>query len=116
MPPLHRVTLSQGKNNNHASSLQASVSHNCHELILNERVTSVDHFQDVRHIIFKEIYPFSCEKFLPGDTCDITPENLDTDVDEFLQHFHWTDIASESICIIPSDLSTRLYFGFHCMI
>ncbi|RWS22592.1 NADPH-dependent diflavin oxidoreductase 1-like protein [Leptotrombidium deliense] len=53
-------------------------------VINNQRITSDDHFQDVRHIVL-EIDDEFCMKFSPGDVVCILPENLSEDVQSFFE-------------------------------
>ncbi len=61
-------------------------------LIRYQRVTSVDHFQDTRSVEFD----ISTEiNFDPGDVCMIQPQNLDENVDRFVQLFSHFDVDAE---------------------
>ncbi|RKP08332.1 hypothetical protein THASP1DRAFT_15816 [Thamnocephalis sphaerospora] len=51
-------------------------------LTRNERVTPHSHFQDVRLLEFQ----LDNRPFEPGDILDIMPENLESDVNDFLEH------------------------------
>jgi sulfite reductase alpha subunit-like flavoprotein len=62
----------------------------------NDRITALDHFQDVRHFIFE------CEDnlpYVPGDTVALFPRNEPADVDELLAHQGWTEIADFALTV-----------------
>ncbi|KAI9294511.1 riboflavin synthase domain-like protein [Neoconidiobolus thromboides FSU 785] len=52
-------------------------------VIKNERVTSKDHFQDSRHLIFESIEEVELD-YNMGDVALVKPENIDSEVDEFI--------------------------------
>lgn len=67
------------------------------EVLVNKRLTSKDHFQDVRQFIFTD-YDNSGSKpeYHPGDTVVIYPCNSDNDVDAFLQNQdQWLPVADQ---------------------
>lgn len=55
----------------------------CGKLLLNNRCTAADHFQDVREIAFTKPPTSS---FSPGDTCMIYPRNTVEDTQKMLDH------------------------------
>lgn len=64
------------------------------ELVRNERLTPVNHFQDVRH------YAFSTREhitYLPGDILTINPKNQPDDVDQLLTLLHWDHVADKKV-------------------
>ncbi|CAG8555508.1 7172_t:CDS:2 [Racocetra fulgida] len=70
-------------------------------LVNNKRVTSHDHFQDVRHI---ELDIGDTEhKYNPGDVAVIRPKNLPEDVDEFIKLMNLSDVADDTFILVPND-------------
>ncbi|KAK5782285.1 NAPDH-dependent diflavin reductase PWA37_005282 [Arxiozyma heterogenica] len=67
------------------------------EVLVNKRLTSKDHFQDVRQFIFTDCdNSGSKPEYYPGDTVVIYPCNSDNDVDAFLQNQdQWLPIADK---------------------
>jgi sulfite reductase alpha subunit-like flavoprotein len=61
-------------------------------------VTSEDHFQDTRSVEFDISTEISFE---PGDVCMIQPQNLEDNVERFVQLFSHFDVDAEF------DISTR---------
>lgn len=62
----------------------------------NERVTSADHFQDVRHVVIES----DNLKYCPGDTVALYPSNDDQSVDLLIQlQPHWVTIADKPLTI-----------------
>ncbi|KAJ1887146.1 NAPDH-dependent diflavin reductase [Kickxella alabastrina] len=57
-------------------------------LVLNERLTATDHFQDVRHLQFA---PQARLSWAPGDTCMLRPSNPSSAATAFLHTMHWAD-------------------------
>lgn len=63
----------------------------------NLRITSEDHFQDVRKFVFD---PSEDEAYFPGDSVGLYPHNSDEDVDAFLDaQPHWKPHADKNISI-----------------
>ena len=69
------------------------------ELELNQRVTPVDHWQDVRLLRFRADQDID---YLPGDTLEIKPENMASDIDTLIEHMQWQDIASKPLVLVPN--------------
>lgn len=68
------------------------------KLISNKRITSSDHFQDVRHLIFQcDSFP----KYSPGDVAVFKPINSDEAIQELLKVLGWSSIADIQYEIIP---------------
>lgn len=65
----------------------------------NTRITSQDHFQDVRHISLGLPMPVVWE---PGDTISISPKNFSDDVDQFISLQGWEAIADKHLLIRPA--------------
>lgn len=53
-------------------------------ILSNERVTSEDHFQDVRLMKFQIPEVLTSLKYSPGDICVVNPKNLQSNVEEFI--------------------------------
>ncbi|KAJ2537438.1 NAPDH-dependent diflavin reductase, partial [Coemansia sp. RSA 1933] len=71
-------------------------------LVLTERITTPDHFQDVRHLQFrtdKDVVSWN-----PGDCAVLRPSNTAQDVDAFLAAAHWTEQADSVVRLESSDL------------
>ena len=67
------------------------------KILVNKRLTSKDHFQDVRQFIFTDCDNSGTKpEYYPGDTAMIYPCNSDNDVDAFLQNQdQWLPIADK---------------------
>lgn len=67
------------------------------KILVNKRLTSKDHFQDVRQFIFTDCDNSGAKpEYYPGDTAMIYPCNSDNDVDAFLQNQdQWLPIADK---------------------
>ena len=72
-------------------------------LSLNQRITSQDHFQDVRKLEFS-IPPHI--NYRTGDVVSLLPSNLPEDVDSVLRHFKWEIIADDPFELIPNRLGS----------
>ncbi|KAJ2828379.1 NAPDH-dependent diflavin reductase [Coemansia furcata] len=72
-------------------------------LVESERITAVDHFQDVRHLRFAiDGDPDRPQPaWGPGDCAVLRPSNLAADVDEFLAAVGWTEQADRPLRIAP---------------
>lgn len=64
----------------------------------NKRITPNDHWQDVRHMIFKSRKPANYE---PGDVLTIFPQNRVEDVDGLISLMQWTEVADRPVQFIP---------------
>ncbi|KAL5479059.1 TAH18_1 [Sanghuangporus weigelae] len=64
----------------------------------NDRITSADWFQDVRHI---ELDLEDDIIYSPGDVAVIHPIQLSSDVDSFLSSMGWSDTVDEEIYLSP---------------
>ncbi|KAF4638070.1 hypothetical protein G7Y89_g30 [Cudoniella acicularis] len=69
------------------------------QLIENKRITSKDHWQDVRQLTF--IMP-SDTTYDPGDLMTIYPKNFDEDVQALLDLMDWSDVADRSVHFTPT--------------
>lgn len=67
------------------------------KILINNRITSNDHFQDVRHFNF--ITEDQLIRYLPGDTVSLYPTNDPVDVQQFLDCQGWQDIADKRVNI-----------------
>ncbi|CAI2170561.1 4830_t:CDS:10 [Funneliformis geosporum] len=74
-------------------------------LTKNERVTSHEHFQDVRHMEFN--INDSDFKYDPGDVLVVRPKNLSEEVDEFIKMMDWEEIADNAFVLVPNDDEDR---------
>lgn len=84
----------------------------------NIRITSQDHWQDVRHLIL-DIHDKSVV-YHPGDSAILYPSNFPEDVETFLTYMHWSEIADTPLSIssnrtyknalIPSESTLRFLF------
>lgn len=64
----------------------------------NERITSKDHFQDVRRFVFENTNKDEKAVYYPGDTACIFPCNHDRDVNALLENQdHWKKIADRPL-------------------
>jgi len=68
----------------------------------NKRLTSVDHFQDVRQLIFSTS---SRATYDSGDVLTIYPQNASEDVDLIISLLGWTELADRSLDFAPNSLS-----------
>ncbi|TPX48248.1 hypothetical protein SeMB42_g00672 [Synchytrium endobioticum] len=65
----------------------------------NSRITASDHDQDTRHLIFeidKNV------RYSAGDVMVVYPRNLPSEVQEFINHCQWHDVADRPIQLIPT--------------
>jgi sulfite reductase alpha subunit-like flavoprotein len=67
-------------------------------LVENVRITTADHFQDVRHLEFETSVLYGA-----GDVCNFYPQNLAADVDQVISHFNWQDLADKPMHLVPND-------------
>ncbi|CCE65721.1 hypothetical protein TPHA_0M01460 [Tetrapisispora phaffii CBS 4417] len=117
-------TSNMRKENAHEPKFMGDYSISNGKIIKNLRITSEEHFQDVRQLTFKQddIKPYS-----PGDTIAIYPTNTDEDVQRFLEvQTHWLEIADEPLSFtdgIPNslndggcieNLTLRNLLKYHC--
>ncbi|KAK3167593.1 hypothetical protein OEA41_010720 [Lepraria neglecta] len=68
----------------------------------NRRITSDNHWQDVRHLVFTSHAP---AEYGPGDVLAIYPKNLPEEVDQLLKQMDWTDVADRPISFTPTRLT-----------
>lgn len=66
-------------------------------LVRNERVTTADHWQDVRHISLTTPEPLT---YGPGDMLNITPKNLPDDVQILINLMNWNEHADKPVSLI----------------
>ncbi|RKP36253.1 hypothetical protein BJ085DRAFT_41124 [Dimargaris cristalligena] len=73
-------------------------------LVRNERISTPDHFQDIRHVEFSrdptDARPLS---FSPGSVASLLPQNLPDEVSDFLDHMQWGDQADTPLVIRPRE-------------
>ncbi|KAJ1649970.1 NAPDH-dependent diflavin reductase [Dispira simplex] len=73
------------------------------DMVKNQRITSSDHFQDVRHIILRRSSQSSSPVvFQPGDTAQLFPRNIPSEVQEFLTQMNWVEIADQPLVVHPN--------------
>ncbi|KAI5847526.1 hypothetical protein BZA05DRAFT_405121 [Tricharina praecox] len=65
----------------------------------NERITTPEHWQDVRHLAFTLPEPMC---WSPGDVLSISPKNFPADVEHLLALQNWTAIADRPLVLKPS--------------
>jgi len=63
----------------------------------NERITSPDHFQDVRRLVIKD--PSNSLEYKPGDTVALYPSNDPKDVESLIEDQDWQNIADFPLII-----------------
>lgn len=68
-------------------------------LVANDRVTSADHFQDVRLLDLRLDRNYS---YYPGAVAVVYPKNFPADVNEFIDLMHWEDVADRPIHVVSS--------------
>jgi sulfite reductase alpha subunit-like flavoprotein len=68
-------------------------------LVANDRVTSADHFQDVRLLDLRLNRNYS---YNPGAVAVVYPKNFPVDVNEFIKLMHWEDVADKPMDIVSS--------------
>ncbi|KAJ1961999.1 NAPDH-dependent diflavin reductase [Dipsacomyces acuminosporus] len=76
------------------------------KLVVSERITAEDHFQDVRHFQFELQGPedsSSLPTWSPGDCAVFRPSNLDKDVAVFLEAMGWLEDADKPVSVCPRD-------------
>lgn len=66
------------------------------DLVANDRMTAVDHFQDVRLLDIRLDRQYT---YNPGAVAVIYPKNFPSDVEEFIKLMRWEDIADTPITI-----------------
>lgn len=100
------------------TSYGAEISAVAATLLVNQRLTHQDHFQDTRHLVFKlpdnDIHQdddgSSDNKngsisicYNPGDVLSVRPQNLAEDVDKFIDFFGWKDdLVDKPFLIVPN--------------
>lgn len=96
LPPENRVSIDYTASGEVSDEKEASLSRNLQHarILTNERITSSDHFQDVRKLCFE-----SEEKldYLPGDTAALYPSNKGEDVEALILNQEWEPIADKPI-------------------
>ncbi|KAJ1927757.1 NAPDH-dependent diflavin reductase [Tieghemiomyces parasiticus] len=79
-------------------------------LTCNKRITSPEHFQDVRHVeLVRDAarYPWALT-YRPGDVATLTPRNLPDEVDSFLALMGWQDQADQPLTVTPHEAWVHL--------
>ncbi|CAG8650834.1 9689_t:CDS:10, partial [Ambispora leptoticha] len=93
LPPSFRIQFIKDDSSNSLSLTKTILSDGefFARVLKNERITSHDHFQDVRHMDYK-----------PGDVAVFRPKNLSEEVEEFIKMMDWVDIADDPFVLIPN--------------
>ncbi|ORX46531.1 riboflavin synthase domain-like protein [Hesseltinella vesiculosa] len=76
----------------------------------NTRMTAADHFQDVRHLVMTN--PSDDFSYCPGDVAVVYPENLEEDVNAFLEQMEWAHLADKFVYCQPNDKDKALPHGW----
>ncbi|KAL5520238.1 hypothetical protein ACEPAG_9451 [Sanghuangporus baumii] len=99
LPPPRISMTTSGKTLGSVDDLLAVFKdHHAATVRRNDRITSADWFQDVRHI---ELDLEDDVIYSPGDVAVIHPIQPSSDVDSFLSSMSWSDIADEEIYLSP---------------
>ncbi|KAI7872090.1 hypothetical protein BDF14DRAFT_1954287 [Spinellus fusiger] len=122
LPPSFRIEFASDQASS-AEESQTSLRDTSHspeefDMVLksNDRITAIDHFQDVRHIVLHcNSIDFNYEA---GDTAAIMPQNMPEEIDLFLEQMKWSHLANLSINIgvldgnrkLPAHWPTRMKF------
>lgn len=69
----------------------------------NDRVTPINHWQDVRHA---KLECSGTHSYIPGDVLTIYPKNFPSDVSQFLSTTGWTAVADLPLHFVPSSPSS----------
>ncbi|ODV86556.1 hypothetical protein CANARDRAFT_7025 [[Candida] arabinofermentans NRRL YB-2248] len=108
LPPINKVVVDTNKSEKvthdqiNSIALDRDISTTSSKLInvtvsSNDRITSDDHFQDVRNLILKD--PKGSLRFQPCDTVSLYPTNDPKDVDELIRIQQWEEIADYPLTI-----------------
>ncbi|KAI9336219.1 hypothetical protein DFJ73DRAFT_850762 [Zopfochytrium polystomum] len=73
------------------------VNVNYARVLQNNRITSKDHFQDVRHVIFEA----PGVSYRPADVMVLYPRNLPGEVQQVIEHFGWNTVADQPFQLKP---------------
>jgi len=68
-------------------------------LVANDRVTSAEHFQNVRLLDLRLDRSYS---YYPGAVAVVYPKNFPSDVNEFIKLMRWEDVADKPMHVVPS--------------
>jgi len=70
------------------------------EIVSNDRITSAEHFQDVRVM---DLHLQDRFTYGPGAVAVVYPKNFPNDVTDFVQLMGWEDIADTALDLMPTD-------------
>lgn len=70
------------------------------EIVSNDRITSAEHFQDVRVM---DLHLEDSFTYGPGAVAVVYPKNFPNDVADFVQLMGWRDIADTALDLIPTN-------------
>lgn len=73
------------------------------DLIANERLTPVDHFQDVRLL---DLSLHADVPYGPGAVAVVYPKNFPADVDDFIKSQSWESVADLPLALCPTSVNT----------
>ncbi|KAI5951705.1 TAH18 [Candida jiufengensis] len=96
--PQYKITIDKSCKELEENSLLPKIYNDLQNgvVLSNERITTSDHFQDVRHIKFKG----ESLKYYPGDTISLYPSNFDEDVEAILEcQPQWLKVADKPLKI-----------------
>jgi sulfite reductase alpha subunit-like flavoprotein len=68
-------------------------------LEMNRRITAPDHWQDVRHLVFRSHTPANYD---PGDVLTVYPKNRADEVDSLINSMHWTGVADKPVQFVST--------------
>ncbi|GCE99118.1 NAPDH-dependent diflavin reductase [Zygosaccharomyces mellis] len=124
LEPLSFLNLSPDEVGNNKVRFEGDESIRSGKVVKNKRITSQDHFQDVRQFVFKMEFE---EEYHSGDTVSIYPCNNDNSVNKFLElQPHWEEIADKPLQFtadVPDELkdgglvrplTLRNLLKYHC--
>lgn len=115
LPPAIDVQLASSSNGhakqngaiNGSSSKNIDTGWLSSRLTKNERITSEDHWQDVRLIEFEEENGQYID-FRPTDVLSVVPENNGKDVVAMLDRLGWSEVADCSLTLKPASKEDRI--------
>lgn len=90
MDDVYAQSIARLSNKDNSNHLQLGIVES------NERITSKDHFQDVRKFCFRSAQPTT---YNPGDAVEFYPCNNLQDVDALITHQNWTAVADLPVTV-----------------
>ncbi|KAK9764254.1 NAPDH-dependent diflavin reductase, variant 2 [Basidiobolus ranarum] len=107
LPPSYKLRFLDNPTEKPSTSNELETGFQLATLISNQRITHVEHFQDVRHIEI-DISDMKNQGYNPGDVADILPRNLPEDVEAFIELMKWSDIADKEFVIEQNQPDRRV--------